>query len=116
MERLTTDTYLINAREDEETRRNHYILRKAYDKVFDRLQEFEVAEEQGLLHKAPVPNGTTIFIFSYIDLFDETMEVSKDSYLHGYTETVIGEMNKDWFLTREAAEGALKGSQPIDSI
>jgi hypothetical protein len=122
MKRLTTNTYLINAREDEETRRDSNILRKAYDKVFDRLQEMEIAEEQGLLIKLPCKVGDTVYVINSCKQICERsccgfslytdMEL-RIWYMWTCEESRMsnaGKLNIDVFLTREAAEEALKGS------
>jgi hypothetical protein len=74
-----------------------------------KLAAYEDAEEQGLLHKAPVIDGTRIYVIMD-DPINEFQYIYEDSYLHGYTEYGIGEINNDWFLAREAAEAAMKGS------
>lgn len=81
--------------------------------ITDKLASYEDAEEQGLLHKAPVPNGTPIFILNDEDdeFIGDTFEpILETSYLHGYTEFAYGELDNGWYLTREDAEKTLKGS------
>ena len=95
-------------------------LRKHYNEIFDRLQEYEVAEEQGKLLRPPCKVGQTVFCI--IDGFDAVMEgrvrfytVHKDCILYevainGYYAQRYS--NKDFgktvFLTREEAEAKLK--------
>lgn len=70
-------------------------------------------EKEGLLHIAPLKDGTPIFIIyeDYVGFGDIERSVEKTSYLHGVTEYEIGELNKDYWLTYEAAEKALKGER-----
>jgi len=80
---------------------------------FLKLAEFEDAEEQGRLHIAPCADGTEIWRVLDVDsemmqLFEIEEPISCETYIHGYTEMAIGEINKDWFLTEEAAKSALK--------
>lgn len=61
-ERLTTDKTKIFARESltimSITKDN---LRKLYNEVFDRLQEYEVAEEEGNIIVPPCKMGDTVY-------------------------------------------------------
>lgn len=82
---------------------------KFINTVCERLASYEDAEEQGRLHIAPIADGTTIFrVLEYNEPFDEPARVAVDSYLYGFTETVYGEKDKDWFLFRKEAEDALQ--------
>jgi hypothetical protein len=56
-----------------------------------------------------VIDGTRIYVIMD-DPINEFQYIYEDSYLHGCTEYGIGEMNKDWFLDKEDAEKAMKGS------
>ena len=81
-------------------------------KMIDKLGAYEDAEEQGLLHKAPLKNGTLIWYFQYG--FDEGPYLTSGTYLYGVTEYEIGEFKKDFWLSEEEAEQALaemKGGQ-----
>ncbi len=123
-DRLTTDKTKIFAREnpllmsitkDE--------LRKLYNEVFDRLQEYEVAEEQGQIIIPPCKVGDVVYSIAngvieecvITEWFYTTgmepyyafyAEVNTDSRLFLFLITSIG---KTVFLTREEAEQALKG-------
>ncbi len=82
--------------------------------ILDKLADYEDAEEQGLLHRAPIPDGTSIFTLNDDDpdFFGYDLEqILETSYLYSHTEFVYGEINQGWFLTREAAEEALKLEQ-----
>ena len=108
MERLTYKGTGIKSGEDKEydcTIINPTMLPKALIK----LREYEDLEEQGLLHKAPVPNGTFIYVVRYNNWCEENF-IDAIEYIHGLTENLLGEMNKDWFLTEEEAEQKLKES------
>ena len=62
-ERLTTDKRKIFARESPTIMSmNKDELRKHYNEIFDRLQEYEVAEEQGQLIRPPCKVGTHIWV------------------------------------------------------
>jgi len=83
------------------------------DHLQSRLAEFEDAQKQGRLHIAPCADGTEIWRVLDVDsemmqLFEIEEPISRETYIHGYTEITIGEMNKDWFLTEEFAKSALK--------
>ncbi|MDF2537429.1 MAG: hypothetical protein K0S76_450 [Herbinix sp.] len=95
---------LIEQQGKELNRRNDLI-----NKLNKELDYYRQAEEQGLIHKAPVPNGTIIYHITDKDFMDFEKVIRSESYIHGYTEYSIGDINKDWFLTREEAEAALKG-------
>ena len=71
-----------------------------------KLKEYEDLEEQGLLHKAPLKNGTPIWYFTYG--FDEGTYLINTSYLFGVTEYEVGELGKDFWLSEEEAEAKLK--------
>lgn len=80
------------------------------------LADYAEQEEQGLLHIAPIPDGTRIYTLSSedeVEFFGEE-PISETSYLYNHTEYAYGEMNKDWFLTREAAEEALREGVKTD--
>lgn len=79
-----------------------------YD-CFKKLADYEDLEEQGLLHIAPLKNGTPIFVIEEDWVFDGTERyITKTSYIHGVTEYEIGELNKDYWLTHEAAKKVLR--------
>lgn len=83
-----------------------------FQELTNKLAEYEDAEEQGLLHKAPLKNGTLIWYFQYG--FDEGPYLTSGTYLYGVTEYEIGEFKKDFWLSEEEAEQALtemKGGQ-----
>ena len=81
-----------------------------FQPLIDKLADYEDAEEQGLLHIAPLKNGTPIW---YLDVmpFEEKAKVKKTSYLYGETEYSIGELGKDFWTSREEAESALADMQ-----
>lgn len=61
-ERLTTDKRKIFARESLTIMSmNKDELRKHYNEIFDRLQEYEVAEEQGQLIRPPCKVGDVVY-------------------------------------------------------
>lgn len=87
-----------------------------FEKVFNRLAEYEDLEEQGLLLRLPCKVGDTIYrcgnhikkVYEwYIErikiYFDETVYI--DNSDNAFTADDFG---KTVFLTREAAEAALK--------
>ncbi len=78
-----------------------------FGEVVERLAYYEDLEEQGLLHKAPVPNGTPIYFVSLLDWLEED-GVHSVEYIHGATENLYGEINKDWYLTEEEAKAKFK--------
>lgn len=80
----------------------------AFDKIVRTLAYYEDLEESGLLHVAPVKDGTKIFYIDDRDFMDFEKMVFDDTYLNGFTEYCHGEFNKDWFLTRDEAELKLK--------
>ena len=63
-------------------------------------------EEQGLLHKAPLKDGTPIWYV--LNIFDEVMYVTNTTYLFGVTEYEIGEFGKKFWLSESEAEKALE--------
>lgn len=74
------------------------------------LIDYKNLEEQGRLHIAPIPEGTEIYVpFSGLDETELEDDIFKTTYMYGLTEFENGEMNKDWFLTKEEAEKALEG-------
>ena len=90
-------------------------LRMMLDKwhiFFNDLAEvvkYRELEKAGLLHIAPFKDGTTIYFIEEDWVFDGVERyITKTSYLHGVTEYEIGELNKDYWLTYEAAEKALR--------
>lgn len=132
-ERLTTESRKIYAREsltimsmtkDE--------LRHHYNEIFDRLQEYEVAEENNQIIVPPCKVGDTVWInnkygtikskVSNITLIEDNRFLVKihydlrycyDNHIEtlgyvGYTEENF-EFGKTVFLTKEEAEAALKG-------
>lgn len=82
----------------------------AYDgKAINKLAKYEDLEEQGLLHIAPLKDGTPIFVIEEDWVFDGIERyITKTSYLHGVTEYEIGELNKDYWLAYEEAEKVLR--------
>ena len=74
--------------------------------VLRKLCEYEDLEEQGLLHKASLKNGTPIWRYRYG--CDEGIYITSDSYLFGVTEYEIGELGKDFWLSESEAEEYIK--------
>lgn len=100
MERLTFKGTGIKSGEDKEydcTIINPTMLTKALIK----LREYEDLEEQGLLHKAPLKNGTPICFFRYN--FEDGEYLEETEYVYGLTENWIGELGKDYWLSVEDA-------------
>lgn len=64
-----------------------------------RLAEYEDAEDKGLLHIAPIPNGTTIYVWQQDA--DDWWFVYDEAYLFGVTEYHYGEFGKDFFISEE---------------
>ena len=70
----------------------------------NKLADYEDMEDQGLLHKAPCKNGTTIYRVQE-DMFDpHSCSIVAESYLYNVTEYLYGELNKDWFLDKGKAQ------------
>lgn len=96
------------------------ILGKALETALVILEErkaYEDAKEQGLLHKAEIPNGTTIYVWQ-TDENDEWF-IHSESYFYGLTEYFYGSFGKDFWTSKEEAEQALsemKGGQDGNSI
>lgn len=78
----------------------------------EKICSYEDAEEEGRLHIAPCANGTTIYYLPNQDMVDmgffEEGEIPETTYIYGYTEHMLGKLDKDWFLTLEAT---LEGKQ-----
>lgn len=125
MERLTAIApngmaYLVKVKPNEQEVESPYPnTLKAIMESFQRLAEYEIAEEQGLLHKAPAANGTKIFTIlekEYDDFFNEIYApINEETYVHGYTEFVHGEVGKGFFLTKEDAENYIKTLSTTDA-
>lgn len=69
--------------------------------AMQKLANYEDLEEQGLLHKAPLKNGTPICHFVYS--FEEVTYLVHTTYLFGVTEYEIGELGRDFWLNEEEA-------------
>ena len=77
--------------------------------IAKKLAAYENLEERGLLHKAPIPNGTIIYAImedSIDDFADDVYGdvILTDAYIYGHTESMYGEFGKDWFLSEKEAE------------
>ena len=68
-----------------------------------KLADYEDAEDNGLLHTAPLKNGTPIYRIQESVEDMNSCEVVKDSYLYNVTEYLHGEMDKDWFVDENKA-------------
>ena len=75
----------------------------------ETLKSYEDAEEQGLLHKAPLKNGTPIWHLT--EGFDEGAYLTETHYIYNVTEYEIGELGKDFWLSEEEAELELANRQ-----
>lgn len=95
--------------DNRELNNKYNTLLEMYDKLQNELKEYKDLEEQGRLHIAPVADGTDIYVSFYND-FEDTREILETKYLHGLSEFEFGEINKNWFLTREEAEKALEAA------
>jgi hypothetical protein len=80
-----------------------------YD-CFKKLTDYEDLEEQGLLHIAPLKDGTPIYaiVEDCVDFGEKERYIVRSSYLHGVTEYEFGELNKDFFISEQAAENNLR--------
>ena len=70
------------------------------------IQNLIEAEEQGLLHKAEIKDGTPIWYIASLD--DEEPFLVKSSYIYNVTEYEVGDLEKDFWLSEEEAEAKLK--------
>ncbi len=127
-ERLTTDRRKIFARESLTIMSmNKDELRRHYNEIFDSLQEYEVAEEQGQLIRPPCKVGDKVY---FVDKCDEDADEYRDisvgecvsfsilkeglwmrcRYEDGLTlwHELYTEWGKTVFPSREEAEKALR--------
>jgi hypothetical protein len=119
-ERLTIDSRKIYARESPDDLLSIMTkdeLRKQYNEIFDRLQEYEVAEEQGKLIRTPCKVGDTVYVKYYGDIVNAyivNFEInSKGIVANVYIDpdTYMEYDAEDLFLTREQAVKALEGKE-----
>ena len=68
-------------------------------KIINKLALYEDAEEQGLLHVAPIANGTTIYVWQTDE--DDCYFIHNEAYVYGYTEYMYGKFGKDFFTSEE---------------
>lgn len=126
-ERLTTDKRKIFARESLTIMSmNKDELRKHYNEIFDRLQEYEVAEEQGQLISLPCKVGDVVYFVARnsgkpIGTIDEVKIVMIGKTEKGFcAKGKLGENtfdiypkfendNHTFYASREEAEEALRG-------
>ena len=100
---------------------------KKYGEPIEKLAEYEDAEEQGLLLRLPVPEGTKVWVLDYIFeckhgyncvlKFDNYKCEANIPCRHEYkvrrvketafNYTMLGTIGKTVFLTKEEAEQAL---------
>lgn len=126
-ERLTTDKRKIFARESPTIMSmNKDELRKHYNEIFDRLQEYEVAEEQGQLIRPPCQEKDEFFILEktqdgtrvtklivrFVSIYKNRFEIycdteARDGGYH-FEPCRIGE---DIYYTKEEAGKALRGGE-----
>lgn len=122
MERLTgrseKGTYIIGS--------NIIEIPISVRRVLDKLAEYEDAEEQGLLIKRPCKVGDTVYLhhrafantivrcvvigFAWWGTDGFCVKVYSKEHGYGNTDVSFSEFGKTVFLTREAAEEALKGA------
>lgn len=76
-----------------------------------QLERYTTAQAEGRLHIAPCADGTEIFRYEQDDddpfPYVITEKITMDTYIHGFTEFVYGDLGQGWFLTRAAAAAAL---------
>ena len=119
MERLTTRWYPsgydtfdpIDIADNEYSKIN-------YEKVVNKLGEYEDAEEQGLLIRLPCPIGTTVYDIRWWDEKEESVVVDGNRYFrriqkHKISKSSFGyhdikDFGKTVFFTKAEAEAALK--------
>ena len=80
--------------------------------LYEKLATYEDLEEQGLLHKAQLKDGTPIWYV--LNIFDEGMYVTNTIYIFGVTEYEIGEFGKKFWLSEAEAEKALEEMEKED--
>lgn len=68
-------------------------------KAKQKLWDYENAKEQGLLHMAPIPNGTTIYVWQSGE--NDSWFIHNESYVYGFTEYQYGEFGKNFFVSEE---------------
>lgn len=122
-ERLTTDKTKIFARENPTLMSmSKSELRNHYNEIFDRLQEYEVAEETGQLIVPPCKVDDKVYLPSLNDWGDiENYTITEivldndglcfvvdDEDREAHSIEILG---KEVFLTKEEAEKALRGVQ-----
>ena len=92
---------------------------KCYENnLYNRLREYEIAEEQGLLLRLPCPIGTTVYNITWWDIVQEKVKVNgktfcRETHKHKVSKSTfsfmdIKDFGKTVFLTKEEAEHALK--------
>lgn len=118
MERLTARTpegiaYLAKVRPNEqEVEASKHTCECLYES-WQKLADIEDAEENGTLHIAPCKDGTDIWRIVADEALEEFLALNgpiyRDTYLHGYTEFMCGELGKGWFLSEPEAQKALGG-------
>lgn len=114
-ERLTTDRRKIFARESLTLMSmNKDELRQHYNEVFDRLQEYEVEEENSKTIELPCNIGDTVYVDYYYEVVtayvEEFIVTSKGVVAKVYIDpdTYREYDIEDIHLTKEEAEKALK--------
>lgn len=121
-ERLTTDKTKIFVRENitlmSVTKDE---LRRHYNEIFDRLQEYEVAEETGQIIAPPCKVGDTVWAIirdtvrecqiHHYKILGETLVVcfEEKAYRGRHYEWSEGYVGVTLFATKEEAEEALRG-------
>lgn len=69
--------------------------------------------EKDRIHIAPCTDGTIIYSITCDD-FEEEFFIKEGIYLYGLTEYENGELNKEFWLTREDAEKSLKKKKALE--
>lgn len=93
---------------------NHLEDCPTINEIYEKLAAYEDLEEQGKLLKLPCAVGDTVYKIYPNDLTDRVLGLtvvafsSKAMELYGDTWTPFEKIGKTVFLTKEAAEAALK--------
>lgn len=121
--RLTTDKKKIFVRENPTLMSiTKDELRKLYNEIFDRLQEYEVAEETGQIVVPPVEVGQILYVIEAGLIFEAKVKEYKycSNSANGIHWHIIFEelfaiseahIGKTVFTSREDAVKALKGAE-----
>lgn len=129
MKRLTTQIEKIRIREDSIQELQNTIsieeLQQHYIEIFDKLQEYEVEEENDMLLHLPCEIGHTIYGISRDKIIPLTIEeircdknglnlIGINEQYYGYGKVSLDSNNEfgmEWYETKEEAEKALEEKQ-----